>query len=48
MEEKVIFAPKTVKIKGGEILTAFCVKKTGRSLLLRSKLQGWGTTTGEI
>lgn len=37
MEEKVIFAPKTVKIKGGEILIRLLREEDGRSLLLRSK-----------
>lgn len=31
MEEKVIFAPKTVKIKGGEILRCWSVCAAGAS-----------------
>ena len=45
MEEKVIFAPKTVKIKGGEILIRLLREEDGPQLALEEQAQGWGTTT---
>ncbi len=45
MEEKVIFAPKTVKIKGGEILIRLLREEDGPQLVLEEQAQGWGTTT---
>lgn len=45
MEEKVIFAPKTVKIKGGEILIRLLREEDGSQLVLEEQAQGWGTTT---
>lgn len=45
MEEKVIFAPKTVKIKGGEILIRLLREEDGLQLALEEQAQGWGTTT---
>lgn len=45
MEKKVIFAPKTVKIKGGEILVRLLREEDGPQLALEEQAQGWGTTT---
>lgn len=45
MEEKVIFAPKTVKIKGGEILIRLLCEEDGPQLAFEEQAQGWGTTT---
>ena len=45
MEEKVTFAPKTVKIKGGEILIRLLREEDGPQLALEEQAQGWGTTT---
>lgn len=45
MEEKVIFVPKTVKIKGGEILIRLLREEDGPQLALEEQAQGWGTTT---
>ena len=45
MEKKVIFAPKTVKIKGGEILIRLLREEDGPQLALEEQAQGWGTTT---
>lgn len=45
MEEKVIFAPKTMKIKGGEILIRLLREEDGPQLALEEQAQGWGTTT---
>lgn len=38
MEEKVIFAPKTVKIKGGEILIRLLREEDELNLFLSKKL----------
>ena len=45
MEEKAIFAPKTVKIKGGEILIRLLREEDGPQLAFEEQAQGWGTTT---
>ena len=45
MEEKAIFAPKTVKIKGGEILIRLLREEDGPQFALEEQAQGWGTTT---
>ena len=39
MEEKVIFAPKTVKIKGGEILIRLLREEDGPQLVLEEQAE---------
>lgn len=48
MEEKVIFAPKTVKIKGGEILIRLLREEDGPQLALEDASAGLGYDDGEI
>ena len=48
MEEKVIFVPKTVKIKGSEILIRLLREEDGLQLALEEQAQGWGYDDGEI
>lgn len=44
MNEKVIFVPKTVKIKNGEIVIRLLNEEDGPQLVAEEQAQGWGTT----